>query len=64
MENENLEGAMQKQCPRFSILWQNRYYVLKHRMLRYYKSEAEYKQGKPPRGILNFQQVNFHFGIN
>ena len=30
-------------------------------MLRYYRSEAEYKNGKPPRGILNFQQCNFEF---
>ena len=30
-------------------------------MLRYYGKESEYKAGKPPRGILNFQQVNFVF---
>lgn len=61
MEVESHKGIMQKQCPSFKLLWQNRYFVLKHRMLRYYKNEDDYKQGKPPRGILNFQQVNFEF---
>ena len=61
VQDEANEGIMQKMCPKISILWQNRYFVLKHRMLRYYKSEAEYKAGKPARGILNFQQVSFSF---
>lgn len=30
-------------------------------MLRYYKSEADYRAKKPARGILNFQQVSFEF---
>lgn len=56
---ESHRGVMQKQCPSFRLLWQNRYFVLKHRMLRYYKTEEDYKRDRPPRGILNFQQVNF-----
>ena len=50
---------MQKLKPTFPSYWQTRYFVLKFRMLRYYKSEADMKAGKAPRGILNFQQVCF-----
>ena len=27
------------------------------KILKYYKSEAEYYNGKPPKGVINFQQV-------
>ena len=52
--NEFFQGTMQKLRPKLISYWQTRYFVLKFRMLRYYKSEADMKAGKPPRGILNF----------
>lgn len=52
--DEEHEGLMKKRCPSLGMLWQQRYFVLKHRMLRYYKTEGDYTMGKPPKGILNF----------
>ena len=48
---------MEKQSPSFLKRWQKRYFVLSKKMLRYYKSEADYNAGKPPKGVLNFQQI-------
>lgn len=38
-------------------MWQKRYFVLENKMLKYYKNEAEHKESKIPRGVLNFQQI-------
>ena len=35
--------------------WQKRYFVLKNRMLFYYKTKADYEQHKTCKGVINFQ---------
>ena len=37
--------------------WQKRYFVLERKVLKYFKSEADYHSLKPPKGVLNFQQI-------
>ena len=48
---------MEKQSPSMIKLWQKRFFVLEKRMLKYFKSHADFNQGLPPRGIINFEQV-------
>lgn len=51
------EGVIEKQSPSFHKMWQKRYFVLKNRMLFYYKSKADYDQQKTCKGVINFQQI-------
>lgn len=53
-----MKGYMQKKSPDFLKLWNSRYFVLENRMLKYFQNEEEYKNNLPPKGILNFEQVN------
>ena len=48
------EGVLEKQSPSFHKMWQKRYFVLKDRMLFYYKTKQEYEQDKTCKGIINF----------
>ena len=56
-EDDNYEGILEKQSPSFLKRWQKRYFVLCKKMLKYYKTEADFRIGKPPKGVLNFQQI-------
>lgn len=49
------EGVIEKQSPSFHKMWQKRYFVLKNRMLFYYKTKADYEQHKTCKGVINFQ---------
>jgi hypothetical protein len=53
-----MKGYMQKKSPDFLKLWNNRYFVLENRMLKYFQNEDEFNKNLPPKGILNFEQVN------
>ena len=48
---------LEKQSPSILKLWQKRFFVLGHRMIKYYKTHADFNQGQPPRGVINFEQV-------
>lgn len=50
---------MEKRSPSFLKIMQKRYFVLRNRMLFYYKSESHFKNHMPIKGVLNFQQVCF-----
>lgn len=56
-KNDFCEGLVEKQSPSFHKMWQKRYFVLKNRMLFYYKSKADYESQKTCKGVLNFQQI-------
>ena len=47
-------GWVEKQSPSLFKVWQKRYFVLKDRMLFYYKTKADYDQNKTCKGIINF----------
>lgn len=54
--NRTFEGELEKQSPKMNLkIWQKRYFVLSHRILRYYKTQKECYDNKPPKGIINFQ---------
>jgi len=53
-EEDSHKGYLEKQSPSFLKHWQKRYFVLERKMLKYFKNEAEYNNGKPPKGVLNF----------
>ena len=57
-EGDQMKGYMQKKSPDFLKLWNNRYFVLENRMLKYFQNEEEFNNNLPPKGILNFEQVN------
>lgn len=62
--SRTFEGEVEKQSPKMNLkIWQKRYFVLSHRILRYYKNQRECYENKPPKGIINFQQVlvNYKF---
>lgn len=60
LTNEDFhQGIMEKRSPSFHKRMQKRYFVLRNRMLFYYKSEEHYKENMPIKGVLNFQQVCF-----
>jgi hypothetical protein len=56
-EEDSHRGVIEKQSPSFLKHWQKRYFVLERKMLKYFKNEADYMSGKPPKGVLNFQQI-------
>ena len=56
-EDDTLGGNIQKQSPSFLKQWQKRYFLLEKKMLKYYKSEKAFQEGKPPKGVINFQQI-------
>lgn len=53
-----MKGYLSKKSPDFLKLWNNRYFVLENRMLKYFQNEDEFTNKLPPKGILNFEQVN------
>ena len=57
-EGDQMKGYMQKKSPDFLKLWNNRYFVLENRMLKYFQNGDEFNKNLPPKGILNFEQVN------
>lgn len=48
------EGVLLKQSPSFHKMWQRRYFVLRNRMLFYYKSKQYYNDKRSIKGVLNF----------
>mmetsp|Transcript_2852 Transcript_2852/g.4862 ORF Transcript_2852/g.4862 Transcript_2852/m.4862 type:complete len:162 (+) Transcript_2852:286-771(+) len=56
-ESDFHQGLLEKQSPSFHKLWQKRYFVLSNRLLKYYKSQQDFEAKKPPKGVINFQQV-------
>ena len=48
------QGVLEKQSPSFHKFWQKRYFVLKNRMLFYYKTKADFEENKTSKGVLNF----------
>jgi hypothetical protein len=48
---------MEKQSPNILKTWQKRYFVLEKRILKYFKSKEEFLAQKPPKGVINFQQI-------
>jgi hypothetical protein len=56
-EDDSIQGTLHKQSPSFLKPWQKRYFILEKKMLRYFKNEHDYKSNKPPKGVLNFQQI-------
>ena len=49
------EGELEKLSPKLGLgIWQKRYFVISHNILRYYKNRKECYENKPPKGILNF----------
>ena len=48
-------GVLQKQTPDFRKVWHSRFFVLNRGILKYYKSEDDYKKGLYPKGVINFQ---------
>ena len=48
------EGYIEKQSPSFHKMWQKRYFVLKDRMLFYYKTKQDYDENKSCKGVINF----------
>lgn len=56
-DDDTQHGYIQKQSPSFLKRWQRRFFVLERKMIKYYKTEADYENKKPPKGILNLQQI-------
>lgn len=56
-EDDNMFGYLEKQSPSFHKRWQKRMFVLTNKTLKYFKTETDYYEGKPPKGVLNFQQI-------
>jgi len=56
-EDDFMSGVMEKQSPSLLKRWQKRYFVLSNKVLKYFKTEQDYLQLKPPKGVLNFQQI-------
>lgn len=52
------EGYFQKQSPSWFAGWQDRYFVLKDRKLKYYKSNSP-KDMEAPLGVLNFDHFMY-----
>lgn len=57
------EGYIEKQSPSFHKRWQKRYFVLDNRVLKYYKLQSDFLNAKPPKGVLNFQQIHVEPGF-
>lgn len=56
------EGELEKLSPKLGLgIWQKRYFVISHSILRYYKNRKDCYENKPPKGILNFQQVQVDY---
>jgi hypothetical protein len=53
-----MQGYLQKKSPDFLKLWNTRYFVLEKRVLKYYQNHQEFNNKMPPRGLVNFEQVN------
>lgn len=51
------KGYMSKRSPSIIQCWQRRFFILTRNRMQYYKTEQDYINKKPPRGILNFQQI-------
>ena len=34
-----------------------RYFVLEKKLIKYYKTDQDYLQNKPPKGVINLQQI-------
>lgn len=56
-EDSVLTGILEKRSPGLLQLWQKRFFVLDQKVLKYYKSETDYKNNVVPKGVLNFQQI-------
>ena len=56
-EDDSHSGYIEKQSPSLLKLWQKRFFILDKKVLKYFKSQSDIEKGKPPRGVINFQQI-------
>lgn len=52
-----MQGYVEKQSPSVFKRWQKRYFVLKHKIIRYYKKEEDYRDKKVPKGVVNLNMI-------
>jgi hypothetical protein len=53
-ERDFHKGHLEKKSPSFHRLWQKRFFVLENRVLKYYKTEQDYNEKRPPKGVIDF----------
>lgn len=54
-EDDSINGYIEKQSPSLLKRWQKRYFVLEKKLIKYYKTESDWMNQKPPKGVINLQ---------
>lgn len=47
-------GFLKKKSPSLFGHWQNRFFILKEKKLKWYKTEADFNSSLVPLGVINF----------